>query len=171
MNVGIELANPVLVLTDGSVGADAAVDWAAAEANRRGRPLLIMMAAAPPSTSELQDSMAEFGGSSVLEHRLHKAEHREARAHELLRNEVGRVAAAFPDLGTETVVFAGSPQEALQAHSARAELIVIGSRDRGAVRSSMLGSLGLWVTRHLEGDWVIVHHNHGCVDVVSRCSA
>lgn len=156
MSAQIPSGTMVLVATDGSITAEAAVDWAATRAAALEANLLILTVVAAPSSAELRDSAAEFGGSAAQTRQFHRAERHEKRAQDLLDRAAARVAIDHPDLWVFTRIFAGSRQEALRTYSSKASLTVIGSRGLGTVRSSLLGSLGLWAARHLHTPLAIV---------------
>jgi nucleotide-binding universal stress UspA family protein len=69
------------------------------------------------------------------------------------RAEVRRKA---PDLEVHEVCRSGDPREVLIELSSSAELVVVGSRGRGQLRSLLLGSVGVAVVRHAECP-VVVH--------------
>lgn len=150
------ICDAVLVAIDGSATAEAAVDWAASQAVAHGRTLLVLTAVNQPASSEVADSIAEFGGSASLKRVRNKARRREEHAREILRQTQERVVARFPTLHIETLVFSGHPQDALREHASRACLTVIGSRGLGPLRSRLLGSVGLWATRHIEHPLAVV---------------
>lgn len=159
------LLRPILVATDGSVDAEAAIDWAAERANEKDGRLLIITAIRAPSSSELRESAAEFGGSSALSRWQHRVEHRELKALEVLDRAVTRVRMRFPDLVIETEVFVGSPQDALQTRAPQVVLTVMGTRGLGALRSELHGSVASWARRHLDGPLAIIHETHGHAEV------
>lgn len=156
---------PVLVATDGSVDANAAIRWAAAQAHDRRTTLLIVTALPAPSSCELRESAGEFGGSSALLRWQHRVEHREKKALELLDRAARRARARFPDLVIETATFVGSPQDALQRHAPHVALTVMGTRGLGSLRSELHGSVASWARRHLEGPLAIIHETHGHAEV------
>ena len=120
----------VVVGIDGSPGSVAALDWAAAEAHRRGArlellhveipapPVVGMEAAAAPAAPLPDDSLPHF---------LHEAHQ--------------RVAVAWPDLHIDVVATVGSPASSLIARSRMADVLVVGAHGRSMVARLLLGSV------------------------------
>ncbi len=116
----------VVVGIDGSVAADEALTWASAEATRHGSELVIVHAWDYPYPA------LDFGSP---------------RGHDLMRSDAARVldaavtrartrhAAAITGLLIE-----GSAASALLRTAAPGDVIVVGSRGRGAVASGLFGS-------------------------------
>jgi nucleotide-binding universal stress UspA family protein len=69
-------------------------------------------------------------------------------AQEMLAAARAIVVAEAPDLDVHEVVRVADPRDALLGLSEHASMIVLGSRGRGPVRSLLLGSVGVAVTRH-----------------------
>jgi nucleotide-binding universal stress UspA family protein len=85
----------------------------------------------------------------------------QARAHELVE-QVRRdpAVAAVPGTSTipaEVVVVPGAPAEHLVQLAEGADLLVVGSRGRGSVRSTLLGSVALHCSAHSSCPVVVVH--------------
>jgi len=126
------LSRGVVVGYDGSPGSLAALEWAAATANRWGTTLTVMhsvdLAAAPIEPAydlaRLPDSIRE-PGREVLASGV-------ARARQLM-NDPSQVA------GLAAV---GSPAAELVHASKDADLVVTGSRGRGPLVAGLLGSVG-----------------------------
>ncbi|GAA4622195.1 universal stress protein [Actinoallomurus vinaceus] len=124
---------PVVVGVDGSECSLTAVDWAADEAELRRCPLRIVYVFAwpllytplgAPLLSSQLDELMETARQVV-----HTAERRaQARVHEI---------------GVESAVIDGGPIPVLLEESARASLVVVGSRGLGAVGALFLGSTGV----------------------------
>jgi nucleotide-binding universal stress UspA family protein len=66
----------------------------------------------------------------------------------------------FPMLEVHTLLLVGDPRDVLHEVSARASLLVVGSRGRGPVRSVLLGSTGLALTRHAACPVLVVRPYH-----------
>lgn len=132
----------VVVGVDGSPGSRAALVYALEEADRRGARLRVVVAAqapeywamaygmvAPPPLSEIVDSARDAG-----------------------QQLVDAVLADRPDLATRVEVSvearAGAPAPVLLDAADGADVLVIGHRGRGAVRSALLGSVGLHCVMH-----------------------
>ena len=128
----------IVVGVDGSEGADSALEWAAAQAQRTGATLEIHAASGPGSAFNSSDDRAEH-----LERILERA-----------AEHARRVA---PDVVTTTKAYDGLPSVDLIGASQSAGLLVVGSRGRGGFRGLLLGS----VSRQCV-------HRAGCPVVVVR---
>lgn len=126
---------PVVVGFDGSPASEAALAFAVEEAVAMAAPLVAVHAWQDVAVGEAQgwllytDSVAE-----------------EARAR--LENALRPWRAKHPELAIEPVVAQDRPAEALVRRSAQAQLVVVGSRGRGALAGLLLGSVGQAVLRH-----------------------
>lgn len=130
----------VVVATDGSSHASAAVEWAAAEAASRREPLLIVSACPPEEVSAVLDA----AGQRAKEHQ------------EIVSTAADRVRKHYPDVVVTTEIFYGDPRGALELYEKLASVVVLGSRGLGSVRSLLLGSVSFWATRHLRVPFVVV---------------
>ncbi|MFG2088595.1 MULTISPECIES: universal stress protein [unclassified Spirillospora] len=138
------MSEPIVVGTDGSGESDRAVEWAAAEAVLRRRPLRIVHAVeswpfkvplfAPPEKAE---RLARVGNA-------------------LLEEAAARVRERWPDLETSTALLAEETPDALRQQSEDAFELVLGSRGRGGFASLLLGSTSLWVASRSTVPVVIV---------------
>ncbi len=134
----------VVVGFDGSPAAEAAVAWAAREADLLGHGLRIVtvvpssvLASGPYAYPALVDDL-EAEAASVGQ---------EARA----------LASRSIDAASVTVeVEVGSPAAVLVGASRRARLVVVGTRGRGGALSALLGSVSLAVTAHARCTVVVV---------------
>lgn len=122
----------LLVGTDGSAQAGRAVEWAAAEAARRNRPLRIAHGFIWPL---LRVSAAPVPGIERSGLR--------AAAEELLADAAERARAIAPDVPITTELEVGAPVPALLAAAGNAELLVIGSRRLDPVTGLIVGSVGV----------------------------
>ncbi len=88
----------------------------------------------------------------------------EKEGHRVLESARALVERKAPELGVHEVFRVDDPREVLIELSEDAELVVIGSRGRGRVRSLLLGSVGVAVVRHAACP-VVVHRpqNQGAV--------
>lgn len=122
-------AGTVVVGVDGSASARTALCWATDQAISERRPLTLVCA-----VSSLDDA----DGQSVLEQaRLEvSGQPAEVEVHELL--------------------IVADPREALLQLSRQAALVVVGSRGRGPVRSLLLGSVGVAVSKHASCPVIVV---------------
>ncbi|MGY1808308.1 universal stress protein [Blastococcus sp. SYSU D00669] len=139
----------IVVGIDGSAGARAALAWALAEAARRGAGLEVVSAFpvdfywADPyllDTARIDEIRAD-------------TEARARAAVEEVRTEVGTA----DDVDVQVVVVAGAPSAHLVQRSEGADLLVVGSRGRGAVRSAVAGSVALHCSAHARCPVVVVH--------------
>ena len=122
-------AGTVVVGVDGSASARAALGWAIDQASAERRPLTLLCA---------ESSLDDGHGRQTLA---------DACA------EVARKAAAVE---VHQLLIIADPREALLQLSRQAALVVVGSRGRGPVRSLLLGSVGVAVTRHASCPVVVV---------------
>ena len=134
----------VLVAYDGSEGAEAALQRAAAIADRDGASLTLVEAAAGgiPSLAPGAPKIA-------------KPEKR-AMARRDLRSAIERVA---PDLEAAGWVIGGPPASGVITVAAdiEADLIVTGSRGRGRVARAVLGSVSSEIVHNAPCDVLVVH--------------
>src|SRR6476660_3761201 len=138
----------ILVATDGSRDSDEAqaqaVDLAASEHSR----LTIFTAVAPPPTAAYLGAAAVAATTIALQ--------AQAQAEAILRQAVDRV----PDeIAVRSVLSSEPVRPALLQEIAKGpyDLVVMGSRGRGAVRSVLLGSVSHYVLHHSPVPVLIVH--------------
>jgi nucleotide-binding universal stress UspA family protein len=74
-----------------------------------------------------------------------------------VRRDLAVSAAGAADIPIRTVVTAGPAAQQLVDRSADADLLVVGSRGRGGVRSAMLGSVALHCATHARCPVVVAH--------------
>lgn len=133
----------VVAGVDGSPGAVAAVDWAAADASRRGARLELLHAEMPipivggPDSAPLvtlpDDDVPRF-----------------------LTEARERVAVAWPDLDVGLWPTVGSPAASLIERSAHADLVVVGAHGRSMLARLFLGSVSHHVATHATCHAVVV---------------
>lgn len=138
---------PLVVGTDGSDGALKAVDWAAAEAAKRGTPLRVVHASRWARYDGLRPNLA----GTELPERSVTAEHMAASA-------VERARVLEPHLSVSADVYADDPVVALLEQSRQAAAVVVGSRGLGGVAGLMLGSVSVQVAGRAESPVVVVRH-------------
>lgn len=144
----------VVVGVDGSDGARAALVWAFGEAARRGSDLRVV-SAFPVDVYWMDAYLLDT-------RRVDSARtHTETRVQHVL-DEVRRDPAvvAVPgaaDVAADVVVAAGAPAEHLVDQTGPGDLMVVGSRGRGAVRGALLGSVALHCVTHARCPVVVVH--------------
>ncbi len=143
----------VVVGVDGSPGARAALDWALEAAARTGA-VLEVVSAFPVDPYWTDAYLLDRARIDAL-----RAD-TEARAREMVEQARRRPALA-PAPGTtappvEVIVVAGAVAEHLVQLSQGASLLVVGSRGRGSVRSTLLGSVALHCSTHAACPVVVV---------------
>ncbi|MEU1891205.1 universal stress protein [Streptomyces pristinaespiralis] len=121
----------VVVGVDGSEHARAAAQWAAAEADRRGRPLRILYGA------DL-DRLTRLASMEAIE------QIREA-GRVLLLETAAVVQDRFPGLTVIRELSRKDPASGLRAAAGPSDTVVVGSRGLGGFRTLLLGSVGLEV--------------------------
>ena len=138
----------VVVGVDGSPGARAALVWAMADAARRGARVEVV-SAFPVET---------YWADPVLidERRIEAVRaDTEGRVRALV-DEV-RSEAGGGDIAVDVTVVAGPPAHELLTAADGAGLLVVGSRGRGSVASTVLGSVALHAVTHARCPVVVVH--------------
>jgi nucleotide-binding universal stress UspA family protein len=143
---------PVLVGVDGSVSAQGALAWAAAEASSRRCPLRIVHTFRWPTIGSPLDMSfvgePNLGLESAAEWVL-----TEARAH---AREVA------PDIRVLADLFVGPAAPTLLSEAQDADLLVVGSRGVGGFRGLLVGSVSATVAAHAPCPVVVVHpHGNG----------
>ncbi|MEU6944418.1 universal stress protein [Streptomyces sp. NPDC046316] len=136
-----ELGN-VVVGVDGSSSGRTAVLWAAAESDRRGRPLHLVHAADT-------DRRALFANAETIQGV------REA-ARDLLIETATTVQERFPDLAVTKELSRQEPVAGLRAAAGHRGTIVVGNRGLGGFSTLMLGSVGLGVAARAEAPVIVV---------------
>lgn len=133
----------VLVGVDGSATSADAVRLAADEAARRGVPLRAVIAVPP-----VVDAMGFVSGPDepMLQ---------EARA--VLGESLAGLHTDHPDLTIECLLVQTHPVEALMRHASGAQLVVVGTRGRGGVRSMLMGSVSREMLQRAPCTVAVVH--------------
>jgi nucleotide-binding universal stress UspA family protein len=138
----------ILVAVDGSADAQQALVQAIDLAGSQNARLTLFSAvAAPPSVAYVGVS------GDVTANLIREAE---AEAEAILRTAVERV----PDDVSVATVLSGEPVRLAlvsQIHAGGHDLVVMGSRGRGALRSVLLGSVSHYVLNHSPVPVLIVH--------------
>jgi nucleotide-binding universal stress UspA family protein len=138
----------ILVAVDGSEHADRALAQAIDLAESEHARLTIFSAVVSPPAS------AYFGGGSAVAAQIARAAQTEAEA--LLRAAAARV----PEGVSVSTVLSNDPVRPALLHqiaSGSHDLVVMGSRGRGALRSALLGSVSHHVLHHSPVPVLIVH--------------
>lgn len=140
----------VVVGFDGSPSAEAALDWAAEQAAAEGRPLVVVHAAPPPGPS----SSAWLGSMGIDQGQV-RGQLREA-SQALLTAASDRTRRAHPGVALTQVLELADARQTLLEISHDAHLVVVGSRGLGPVRSLLLGSVSMALTKHASCPVVVV---------------
>lgn len=140
----------VVVGVDGSPGARAALVWALAAAARSGARLEVVTAV-PVDLTWTDDEWVE---PPRLDGVLDDTAARARAAVDGARIDAGPDTDGVP---VEVTVDVGAPGDHLVQRSSDADLLVVGSRGRGAVRSTLLGSVALTCAAHARCPVVVVH--------------
>ncbi|NUW39471.1 universal stress protein [Nonomuraea rhodomycinica] len=127
------MAGWIVVGVDGSEPATAAVEWAAADARRRGLGLRIVRVC------------ERWPGDAAKEY-----------CAGVLRAAAGRARDVAPGVEVDTRMPAGEVTDLLVRESAEADSVVLGGRGLGGFAAMLLGSVGLAVAGHAAGPVVIV---------------
>ena len=151
-------AGTVVVGVDGSASADQALDWAIEEAALERRPLTLVHALGPLGTS----GTAWLDQAGVNQRDILDAMRADGKG--LLDAARDRVVRKAPDVEVHELLRLVDPREALLELSHEAAMVVLGSRGRGPVRSLVLGSVSVGVSRHASCPVVILRpHKQGVV--------
>ena len=131
-------ASTILVAVDGSPESDAAVAWAARESSIRHAPVTLMNVIAPVLATVPMEPM--FYGPEWFENSArHILEHAELE----LRSSL-----VAPHVAVSTVMGRGHPVGTVADASRDAQMLVVGSRGLGAVKSLLLGSVSNGLLHH-----------------------
>jgi nucleotide-binding universal stress UspA family protein len=122
--------NGVVVGVDGSATSTAAIDFAFEQAQARGVPLTAVLAWHDPVRTGPGDLLPLVYDLDVLE--------QESAA--VLAESVAGQAEKYPDVEVRQELVRGHPDDVLIDAARSAELLVVGSRGRGAFRGLLLGS-------------------------------
>ncbi|WP_440106354.1 universal stress protein [Streptosporangium sp. H16] len=133
----------IVVGTDGSAPATAAVEWAAEDATRSGAALRIVYVREPWNTLILLSGIGEEKDSTEYGHRV-------------LATAAQRARDRTSDIKITTALATGAVVERLKSESERADALVIGSRGIGGFAGLVLGSVGLGLAGHAAGPLVVV---------------
>lgn len=137
----------VVVGVDGSEGAERALRWAATEASLTHRPVTLVHAWTLQGASWLDQA--------GIDHRTVAAAIREEGLR-LLEAARTLLVGEHPDLAVHRLLVEADPRDALEELSRSATMLVVGSRGRGPVRSLLLGSVSVSVSRQSQCPVVVV---------------
>lgn len=138
----------IIVGVDGSAAAEAALEWAWQEAQRRGATLRIVSAAAPVKGSRLPTDEI-----SAMEP-LHQSARQEASR--AVEQAMARLGDRAREGSVEPVVVDDTPVQALIREASGADLLVVGTRGRGGLAGLLLGSVSQQCTQHAPCPVVVV---------------
>jgi len=141
----------IIVGVDGSPGAVAATQWAAAEAVRTGSELVVVHV----YDWRIIGARAPIGGAY--------AEDAQARAGALVESAVADAQAFAPDVQVRGEAVLGGVAATLIVASTEARLVVLGSRGRGGFASLLLGSVSQQVATHAASPVVVVRGRPGAI--------
>ena len=140
---------PVIVGVDGSSASKVAVDWAARDAALRGTALKLVHVLAPPAVMAFPEvpmppgylQWQEEEGRTLLDAALKTVEE--------------AIKGARVEVTTEMV--AGPSVPVLADLSTGAQMVVVGSRGRGAFARGLLGSISTGLAHHAKCPVAIIH--------------
>ncbi|WP_304452497.1 universal stress protein [Nocardiopsis sp. YSL2] len=141
----------VVVGYDGSDHANAAVEWGAVEAVRRGVPLRLVHALGMPLI------VSAYGGPV----RFEPTDEIRGHATKVLAVAAERARTAAPSVAVETVTTLEDPPLALLRQSHPGDLIVVGTRGLGGVASMVVGSVSVRVATQAPCPVVVVPTSDG----------
>ncbi|MFD6095809.1 universal stress protein [Nocardiopsis flavescens] len=122
--------SPKIVLgVDGSGHADAALEWAAAEAERTGRPLDIVFALPMPLVVMSEGPTRPSATEELIAH-----------GEQVLGVAADRVRALAPSARVQVFLAMDDPAPAMLERAGHDDLLVVGSRGLGALRVAVMGS-------------------------------
>ncbi|WP_122943860.1 universal stress protein [Brachybacterium sp. EE-P12] len=144
----VDSDDPVLVGTDASARAEAALEVALQAAARRGAALKVLMVIPSPE---------DWGGSAVawLPDPEVVETHR-AKAAAGLERRLDQLRETHPELTITSEVVVGDPAQELVARSGEAQLTVVGTRGHGRLASTLLGSVSRSLLQLAEGPVMVV---------------
>jgi nucleotide-binding universal stress UspA family protein len=137
--------NAIVVAVDGTDRVHDAVRWAARTARAAGVPLAVV-SSFEMSAFQVEASLATDGDfESMLQTEVHKT----------VEIAVAEARETAPDIEVSGHVLNGHPAKVLIDLSDHVEVLVIGSRGRGTLASSLLGSVSVKVASHSSGSVVV----------------
>jgi nucleotide-binding universal stress UspA family protein len=138
----------IVVGADASEGADTALTWAVRDAGTRNVPVRVVCAYRWPAESERRSYFAPLP-------ELDRAEYQQA-ARAVVDRAVDRAHELDPAVTVHGEAVDGPPVTVLLEESAAGVLLVLGSRHRGAVSSTLLGSVSAAVAARSDNTVVVV---------------
>ena len=140
---------PVIVGVDGSPASRVAVDWAARDAARRGAPLKLVHVLTPPAVMAFPEVPMPPG----------YLQWQEDEGAKLLAAALKTVEEATEGSSIEVTseMVTGPSVPVLADLSAGAQMIVVGSRGRGALARGLLGSISTGLAHHAKCPVAVIH--------------
>jgi len=138
---------PIIVGVDGSPASRVAVDWAARDAARRGADLKLVHVLVPPAVMAFPEVPMPPGFM----------EWQDEEGRRFLDSAVKTVEEAGAQVEVSTDMISGPAVPMLADLSCSAQLIVVGSRGRGALARSLLGSISTGLAHHAHCPVAIIH--------------
>ncbi|AYN42779.1 universal stress protein [Streptomyces dangxiongensis] len=135
---------PLVVGVDGSASSLTAVDWAVAEAARRGLPLRLVYASL----------WERYEGAVPSDDPGRPSE--QMMAENLVASAAERARRRDPDVKTVTDILPEEPVDALLRAGDDAFALVTGARGRGGIKGMLLGSVGLTVAARAHCPVIVV---------------
>lgn len=136
----------VVVGVDGSPVSEAAIRFAAAEADRLGEPLIAVTVWTPMTARPRNSVVYPQDYLAALER----------AAQESLSLSLAGLRQDYPDLEIRTETRRGFPSAVINELAADARLTVVGSHGRGAIARFLLGSISHEVLAHLSATTAVV---------------
>ncbi|MGA8427191.1 MAG: universal stress protein [Candidatus Dormiibacterota bacterium] len=138
---------PIVVGIDGSESSRRALQWAVREAESRGVSVRVISTYAIPAIA-----MAEPGFSYEPANIQELADY----CRKVVATEVAKASKAHPKVKLEAEIFEGTAAQALIEASARASMLVVGSRGHGGFVGLLLGSVSQQCVTHAHCPVVVV---------------
>lgn len=133
-------AGGIVVGVDGSPSSDLAIEWGAQQAALEQRPLVLVSAESPPSTTNVAWLVSMGIDRAHLHDQLRQG------LQPRLTEAADTALAAHPDLDVHQVLRLADPRETLLELSHEAATVVVGSHGRGPLRGLLLGSVSMAVS-------------------------
>ncbi len=138
---------PIVVGVDGSPESKVAVDWAARCAGRRRVPLKLVNVLNPPVVMAFPEVPMPAG----------YLQWQQEEGRKTLDAASATAVEAAGDVEISTELVSGPSVPSLVEESKNAQLIVVGSRGRGALASGLLGSVSIGLVHHAFCPVAIIH--------------
>lgn len=138
------MTEPIVVATDGSPGATAAVEWAADDAARKQLPLRIV------HVLDLTPyDIPRYPASDVYDHLTRSGR-------EILRRAEQTARERRPGIEVTTEMIEGDPVRVLRRQAEHSAELVVGSRGLGGFTGMLLGSVSAYIAGHVDAPVVVI---------------